>query len=850
MPIAFKCPGCGKSMSLEERLSGRTLKCRHCSTTFQVPQLQGTVESASGEAPIGAGFDTRAFKSAMPAARRNALWLVAAAAPVVLVAVGILIWQMLPEEEAETRPSYAHSTSPKASLPATVADSSKPAIHDPPPPEDPVRPPPEDKVANPEEPRTTPISADRIYQRVLKSTVWILGNKSRGISSGSGSLVHLQQRLVLTNDHVVDDANEVLVFFPVHKAEQLITEPLHYVGDKSLGTKGKVVARDSAHDLALVQLESLPEGSRALSLARTSPSPGHNVHSIGASGVDGRTGKGTLWRYTPGQVKQVYRHEYTDSSRKKRDTYVVETTSPVNPGDSGGPVVNDRVQLVAVVAAFHTQERLVSANIDIREVRALLTRHFESMGLKWEDSGEEGLPEERITVLTHIKNLAADPLTRSKAALALGEMGPDAKLAVPGLLKAFKEGDDLFRKIVLETLAKIGVPAVTDIPELCVALKDEDKRLRNYAISSLQKMGQEARSAVPTLIEATKDSDDGVRRTAVQILGTFGADGKTAVPALMEALKDMEVEVRRNAVRALAGLGSSAKAAAPALAGAVRDGDEQVRRKAMETLAGIGPDASTVSVFLQALVGEDSEMARVAAGALEKCDSFGKSEVPLLRRAVKSQERSVRMFAVQAFGKIGTEAREAVPDLILVARTEDKDLRIQATQSLGAIGPEAKAAVPFFLEALNHKDTDKELVSAINAAIVRFGSAAVPGLLNALEDRNPLLRAKAAEVLGLLEADAKEAIPSLIKTLKDEAGSARAAASQALSKIGQPAVKDLIRLLSDRDQALRVRAMQTLGQIGPDAKEAIPALNKAAMDEDETVRVTAKVSLDKIRGKR
>ena len=51
------------------------------------------------------------------------------------------------------------------------------------------------------------------------------------------------------------------------------------------------------------------------------------------------------------------------------ESMVVETTSPLNPGDSGGPVVNDRGELVAVTeggssAAMNT----ISILIDVSEV--------------------------------------------------------------------------------------------------------------------------------------------------------------------------------------------------------------------------------------------------------------------------------------------------------------------------------------------------------------------------------------------------------------------------------------------------------------------------------------------------
>src|SRR5207249_1567090 len=81
----------------------------------------------------------------------------------------------------------------------------------------------------------------------------------------------------------------------------------------------------------------------------------------------------------PGAVRQVYRKQFSTSGKDGKDSFkvdarVVETQSPVNSGDSGGPVVNDQGELVAVVQghAPDAQARLVSYFIDVSEVKALM----------------------------------------------------------------------------------------------------------------------------------------------------------------------------------------------------------------------------------------------------------------------------------------------------------------------------------------------------------------------------------------------------------------------------------------------------------------------------------------------
>jgi S1-C subfamily serine protease len=229
-------------------------------------------------------------------------------------------------------------------------------------------------------------SGERIYDRTLHSTVWVLmpisGTRAR---TGSGSLIDLNRRLILTNYHVVGDDDNGFVSFPIFQNGKLVAERDAY---RAPGKRipAKVVARDPKRDLAVLQLEGpVPAEARAIKLAKDSPSPGQHVHSIGNPGASG-----ALWVYTEGSVRQVYRNKIRTMDREtgkgfEIDARVVETQSPVNQGDSGGPVVNDKGELVAVVHGHLSegQARSMSIFIDVSEVRELLiSKHFAKAPLK------------------------------------------------------------------------------------------------------------------------------------------------------------------------------------------------------------------------------------------------------------------------------------------------------------------------------------------------------------------------------------------------------------------------------------------------------------------------------------
>jgi S1-C subfamily serine protease len=215
--------------------------------------------------------------------------------------------------------------------------------------------------------------AEKIYQRVLKSTVWVVSPiGDRMIATGTGSVVDHPRRIVLTNYHVVGKNDQVTVIFPVFQKGKVIPERDFYMKlyVSGAGLKGKVIAKDRKRDLALIQLEVLPEGIHALRLAADSVSPGQEVHSVGNPGSSG-----ALWVYTAGKVRQVYHKEWKAGMRGEVldcDARVVETQSPTNPGDSGGPLVNNRGELVAVTQGGARDASLLSLFIDVSEVKALL----------------------------------------------------------------------------------------------------------------------------------------------------------------------------------------------------------------------------------------------------------------------------------------------------------------------------------------------------------------------------------------------------------------------------------------------------------------------------------------------
>jgi tetratricopeptide (TPR) repeat protein len=213
-----------------------------------------------------------------------------------------------------------------------------------------------------------PLSAVEVFQEMLPSTAWIRVTWSDDAGNsyyrmGTGWIYDIEKRLVVTNEHVVHDFDDFTVYFPQTVDGELVHDPNWYL-ENGEPFSATAIDRDTERDLAILQLDALPETAVALELAEKSPVAGERVFALAAL-PEGSEG---LWIMTSGEVRQVYRRSHANNHFAR----VVETQLPTNRGNSGGAVVNDRLKVVAVVEGHMIEARLVSMFIDVNEIRAYL----------------------------------------------------------------------------------------------------------------------------------------------------------------------------------------------------------------------------------------------------------------------------------------------------------------------------------------------------------------------------------------------------------------------------------------------------------------------------------------------
>jgi eukaryotic-like serine/threonine-protein kinase len=191
------------------------------------------------------------------------------------------------------------------------------------------------------------------------------------------------------------------------------------------------------------------------------------------------------------------------------------------------------------------------------------------------------VPAEVVELMAGLED--RDASARWKAAEALGNMGGQARAAVPALITLLGDQQEVVRWRTAEALGKIGPDAARAVPALIRTLSGTGLA-PTEAAKALGRIGPPAREAVPSLANGLSSSDVYFRREIAKALARMGVDGASAVPALTGALRDKDKVVRMEAAKALGRMGGAARAAVPALTVATKDSDDLVKRAAAQAL--------------------------------------------------------------------------------------------------------------------------------------------------------------------------------------------------------------------------------------------------------------------------
>jgi putative serine protease PepD len=286
----------------------------------------------------------------------------------------------------------------------------------------------------------TQLSVNEIYERAKDGVVLVTtrtqdptspflqpGQGGGGTSTGSGFVID-DEGHVLTNQHVVNNAQNVTVRFPD--------------GDE---VGARVVGADASSDVAVLELDNVPRGVTPVELGSSeSLEIGDLVVAIGSPfGLEGTV--------TSGIVSALHR-ELTAPDGFTIDG-AIQTDAAINPGNSGGPLLDGQGRVVGInsqIASSSGGNEGVGYAVPIETAKEVaealiagrsIERPFLGVRLADADSGAQvvevtsGSPADRAgleqgDVITEVDGEEARSADDLRRAVAAGEPGDQLELTV------------------------------------------------------------------------------------------------------------------------------------------------------------------------------------------------------------------------------------------------------------------------------------------------------------------------------------------------------------------------------------------------------------------------------------
>ena len=173
------------------------------------------------------------------------------------------------------------------------------------------------------------LPASEIYDRASDAVVEISAGGGTGRAQGSG-FVFDERGHIVTNQHVVAGASSISVRFA-----------------NGVDRTAELVGTDASTDLAVIRVDAPASLLEPLRLADSSAvDVGDGVFALGSPfGLEG-----TL---TSGIVSALQREITAPNNFTIRDT--IQTDAPINHGNSGGPLLDDRGRVIGVNAQIESE---------------------------------------------------------------------------------------------------------------------------------------------------------------------------------------------------------------------------------------------------------------------------------------------------------------------------------------------------------------------------------------------------------------------------------------------------------------------------------------------------------------
>ena len=358
MPIRMNCPACMTQINVPEEKRGRKVRCRKCEEIFTVPEVNGKKKRAedssiqSGRKVNAAaarnrkdddnddGDDDRPVKKKTPA-KAGASGMMLAIGGVAAVLLLCLLggggigayFVMFRSKPAEVLAQGDPKNADKNNLVANPENKDKP--ENPVPKNDPPKNNP--PIADPDAGKPLPEAlAPEMLATVKKATAYLHVIMPSGVTAEGSGFFAVDRGIIITNAHVLG------MLLESNKPPKQVA----VVQDSGLPTEtkmvGDVLGVDRVSDLAVIRVPDNPNLPPPLTLASEAPAELQKVYIFGFPFGESLGKNVTI---NENKINALRPDPKTGALKD------IQIDGGMNPGNSGGPVVNTRGNLVGVSVA-------------------------------------------------------------------------------------------------------------------------------------------------------------------------------------------------------------------------------------------------------------------------------------------------------------------------------------------------------------------------------------------------------------------------------------------------------------------------------------------------------------------
>jgi HEAT repeat protein len=327
----------------------------------------------------------------------------------------------------------------------------------------------------------------------------------------------------------------------------------------------------------------------------------------------------------------------------------------------------------------------------------------------------------------HIAVQWSTPLVQGGVAKAAMQMGPKGHAFLRRLLK---HKDKYVRKQTAEACQEEGSACAPVVKALAGRKHDTDKWTRWYAIWAISKQKPAVIATVEkSLLVFVRDPWRNVR---VKARKAYGKLGKRGIANLRPMLKG-DLKSKLTALKVLGWMKGKSEPLTDDLLKLLSDSNIQIRTRSLQVLQYIGPKARRALKNVARLLKRDTSV----SARFQALKTFG-----VLGNGSKQQCRVIRPFLTH-------------PELLL---------RMRAVQLLGRWKDKGSTAA--FVRAIDdkHEYVRREAIKAVQALRIK---SAIRALTSRTTDKDMLVKVYAIKALGSFGKDARSALWTLKKHLKD-----------------------------------------------------------------------------------